>query len=92
MTAVLEPPRLAGGRPGGCAALHEFLDGIDLDLDGLGAGELAVEVAGWERAVRRVEALKLRVLAHAQTAEVAQGDGDVGHGCVVGQGHEERAA
>lgn len=75
MTAVLEPSRLAGRGPGGSAALHEFLDGIDLDLDGLSAGELAGEVAGWERAVRRVEALKLRVLAHAQTAEVAKATG-----------------
>ncbi len=75
MTAVLERPSVAGDRPRGCAALHEFLDGIDLDLDGLTEGALAAEVAGWERAVRRVEALKLRVLAHARTAGVAKATG-----------------
>jgi Domain of unknown function (DUF222) len=75
MTAVLESPNLVGRRPGGSAALHAFLDGIDLDLEGLGAAGFAAEVAGWERAVRRVEALKLRVLAQAQTAEVAKATG-----------------
>ncbi len=75
MTAVLDSPnRIASGAMG-CAALHEFLDRIDLDLDILSAGALAAEVAGWERAVRRVEALKLRVLAHARTAGVAKATG-----------------
>ncbi len=75
MTALLATPDLAGPRPGCAAALNSFLDDFVLDLAGLDAAGFAVEVSGFERALRRVQALKLQVLAHARTTGVAKATG-----------------
>lgn len=55
-------PAVAGARE-----LHAFLD--DLDVSGpLPAGEYAEAVAEWDRAARRIEAVKLRLISAAERA------------------------
>lgn len=71
MTSLLELHPDAGHPAlGGAAAIHEVLDGVDVSVP-LESVDYAHAVAEWERAIRRIEAIKLRLVAEAERARAA---------------------
>ncbi len=79
MTTLLDRPTAIGPALGSAvsaaARTHAFLDDLDVMLDEISTGQLTAEVASWERVARRVEAIKLRLLARADTVGVAEASG-----------------
>lgn len=71
MTALLDlhpdadHPAVSGAR-----AVHDLLDGLEVSAP-LSAGEHAGAVAEWERAIRRMQAVKLQLVAAADKANAA---------------------
>ena len=71
MTAVLDlHPDTGHPAVAGVRAIHDLLDSMDTTT-ALSSGEYAALVADCDRAVTRLQALKLRLLAAADKAEVA---------------------
>lgn len=79
MTTLLDRPinsgPLVGLKRSPAARAHAFLDDLDVMVDELDSAQIAVELAAWERLARRVEGIKLRFLARADTAGLAQASG-----------------
>lgn len=69
MTAALDLHPHPGHPAAVAAGVHEALD--ELSLDDLSSSELAAVIGEWERAIRRMEAAKLRLVAAADRADVA---------------------
>jgi Domain of unknown function (DUF222) len=77
MTAALDLHPDAG-HPAVAAAfeVHGVLDLLDLDrVEGMSAAEAATAVAEWSRAASRIEAVRLKLVAAADKARVAEADG-----------------
>ncbi|QZY28448.1 HNH endonuclease signature motif containing protein [Nocardioides coralli] len=71
MSLVVELAPPPPGHPAAvAAAVHEALDHVD--ADGVPADQLAATVAEWERALHRMAAIKLRLLAAAERSTVAE--------------------
>lgn len=84
MTAVFQtraaPEPLSGSGMSAGARMHDFLDELDLGIEELSTAEVAQELAHWERVVRRVEAIKLRLVARADAVGIASATGMSGTG------------
>ncbi|HQR28143.1 MAG TPA: DUF222 domain-containing protein [Nocardioides sp.] len=80
MTALLDlHPDAAHPAYSGLAQIHEVLDGLG-DVAALRTGDYADLVRQTERAIRRLQAVKLRLLRGADNADVAAGSGLPGTG------------
>ncbi|QZY30648.1 HNH endonuclease signature motif containing protein [Nocardioides coralli] len=74
MSPVLELHAPPSGHPAAVvAAVHEVLDRVE--VAGLPADQLAATVTEWERALHRMEAIKLRLVAAAERSTVAEDAG-----------------
>jgi hypothetical protein len=69
MTAALDLHPDPGHPAAVAAMLHEALDGVS--LEGVASGELTAAVSEWERAIRRMESVRLRLVAAAERSTVA---------------------